>query len=163
MSIFAIPWVKSLLFILGGILGGIILGWVVGKIIALVRYPDPNKTRLYSGRQLLIVMGVVSVSVILILFAVLYKPKAKDPDITDPEDPFASGDMLPEGGETLPVGGTPDGGEEPLDDAPAEGDEPADDADTSEDEGESSDGAEPGAVDNVGIPAGEAVAVPALF
>jgi len=119
---FDIPWVKPLVFILGGILGGMVLGWVVGKIIARIKYPDPNKTRLYSGKQLLVVMGVVAVSIGLILFAVLYQPKAEDPS-DPPLDPAAGGEMLPGEEEVLPTDGELTEGGEPAADAEGSGEE----------------------------------------
>lgn len=134
---FDIPWVKPLVFIFGGILGGMVLGWVVGKIIARIKYPDPNKTRLYSGKQLLVVMGVVVVSIGLILFAVLYQPKAEDP--SDPSlDPAAGGEMLPGEGEVLPTDGELTEGGEPAADAEGSGEEekPAPDVGASEEEEE---------------------------
>ncbi|MDD2954683.1 MAG: hypothetical protein PHD67_00055 [Oscillospiraceae bacterium] len=108
MSIFSIPWVQTLLFIIGGILGGMILGWIIGKIIARVKYPDPNKTRLYSGGQLLIVMAVVVVAIALILVAVLYQFAAEDPSVLPAEGeltPGVDGGEIPAGDGEIPVDG----------------------------------------------------------
>ena len=62
----------------GGLLGSLIVGLIIGRIVAGIKYPNPDKPHIFTPKQSVIILVGVVVAVALIVFAVLYQPKPKN-------------------------------------------------------------------------------------
>ena len=85
-------------WIVGGLLGSLVIGMIIGRIVAGIKYPDPDKPHIFTPKQTAIVSVGVLVAAALIVFAMLYQPKPSQPDgdSAGMEDllPNPDGDML---------------------------------------------------------------------
>ncbi len=77
----------NIALICGGIVGSLVVGLVVGRIIASIRYPDPDKPHIFSPKQTLVLLGIVLIAVCVVVFAIMYHPKPK----TDLENQESTG------------------------------------------------------------------------
>lgn len=78
--------ITVLKYILITVGGGLALGLICGFVYAGLRYPNPNKRQMFTTVQKIIIMVIALISVGLIIFAFVNKPK---PD----EDMMVNGDM----------------------------------------------------------------------
>lgn len=101
-------WI-SIAWIAGGLFGSLAIGLIIGRIVASLKYPNPDKPQIFTTRQALIVLAAVVVAVGLIIFAVLYQPK-KSASSSDPFgegeyfDGYTDGDKMPQDGDIDPEG-----------------------------------------------------------
>ena len=58
----------------GGLLGSLIVGLIIGRIVAGIKYPNPDKPHIFTPKQSVIILVGVVVAVALIVFAMLYQP-----------------------------------------------------------------------------------------
>lgn len=87
-------------WIAGGLLGSLAVGMLIGRIVAGIKYPNPDKPHIFTPKQSAIILVSVLAAVALIVFAVLYqpKPKANDADLPYDGEMVDSIDSLPEDG-----------------------------------------------------------------
>ncbi|MDD3193352.1 MAG: hypothetical protein PHE47_05795 [Oscillospiraceae bacterium] len=93
-----------------GLLGSLVVGLVIGRIVAGIKYPNPDKPHIFTPKQSVIILIGVLVAVALIAFAILYQPKPKTDDslspgmddMMDPDGGAADGDLLND--DALPEG-----------------------------------------------------------
>ena len=53
----------------GGLLGSLIVGLIIGRIVAGIKYPNPDKPHIFTPKQSVIILVGVVVAVALIVFA----------------------------------------------------------------------------------------------
>ena len=82
-------------WIAGGLLGSLAVGMLIGRIVAGIKYPNPDKPHIFTPKQSAIILVSVLAAV-----AVLYqpKPKANDADLPFDGEMVDSIDSLPEDG-----------------------------------------------------------------
>ena len=87
-------------WIAGGLLGSLAVGMLIGRIVAGIKYPNPDKPPIFTPKQSAIILVSVLAAVALIVFAVLYQPKPKvnDADLPFDGEMVDSIDSLPEDG-----------------------------------------------------------------
>ncbi len=126
----------------GGLLGSLVVGLLIGRIVAGIKYPNPDKPHIFTPKQSIIILAGVLIAIALIVFAILYQPKPKN----------GGEDLLPSGmdGMVDPNGVLPmddaglDGGEiEPADEQldGVEEDQPEESGEENANEPETEDGA----------------------
>ena len=143
-------------WIAGGLLGSLIVGLIVGRVVAGIKYPNPDKPHIFTPKQSAILLIAVLVAVALVIFSIVYQPKPKNDG-----DPMTDMDIAnPDGMMDYP-GGLPlddlkeDGDPEPVDVLPGgEGEDPSDE--TGE-ESSAENIASSEAADGTGEPADDAV------
>lgn len=125
---------KYILITLGA---GLALGLVGGLVYAGLKYPNPNKKQIFNTKQKIIVMVIGLVSVALIVFAFVKKPKPEgdmmvNGDMSMTMGVDENGNPLPEDGGTVVDGEIVDG-ESATDgeDSAASGEESATDSEDS--------------------------------
>lgn len=130
-------------WIAGGLLGSLIVGLIIGRVVAGIKYPNPDKPHIFTPKQSAILLVSVLVAAALVIFSILYQPKPK----TGSDDPMMGTDGMMDPGEMigdlnggLPVDDLKEGDPEPIDVQPGgEGEDPdGTDEDNSEEDGENS-------------------------
>lgn len=127
-------------WIAGGLLGSLIVGLIVGRVIAGIKYPNPDKPHIFTPKQSAILLVAVLAAIALVVFSIVYQPKPKNDG-----DSMAGMDgmMNPDGmmgypnGDDLPVDDLKEGDIAPADALPGgEGEDPGEsdeDSSTAED------------------------------
>ncbi len=155
--------------IAGGLLGSLVVGLIVGRVVAGIKYPNPDKPHIFTPKQSAILLVAVLVAIALVIFAILYQPKPQtagddplvgtdgmmgpdgmmnDPAVGLPQDGLKEGDpapvdVMPGGGENLP-----DGDPESVDLSDSEGEEEGLDGENSPGDGADSDAEQPDEKEN---------------
>ena len=62
----------------GGLLGSLVVGLLIGRIVAGIKYPNPDKPHIFTPKQSIIILAGVLIAIALIVFAILYQPKPKN-------------------------------------------------------------------------------------
>lgn len=111
-------WI-NIAWIAGGLVGSLVIGLLIGRVIAGIKYPNPEKAHIFSPRQATIILIGVLVAIALVVFAVLYQPKPKTQDPSGVEGPsdFVDGNTNGAGNTPTDDGVTTDEGN--TEDVPA--------------------------------------------
>ena len=162
--------------IAGGLLGSLVVGLIVGRVVAGIKYPNPDKPHIFTPKQSAILLVAVLVAIALVIFAILYQPKPQtagddplvgtdgmmgpdgmmnDPAVGLPQDGLKEGDpapvdVMPAGGEDLPDGGEdlPDGDPESVDLSDSESQEEGSDGENPPEDGADPDVGQPDEKEN---------------
>ena len=106
----------------GGLLGSLVVGLLIGRIVAGIKYPNPDKPHIFTPKQSIIILAGVLIAIALIVFAILYQPKPKNggedllpsgmDGMVDPNGVLPMDDAGLDGGEIEPADEQLDGVEE---------------------------------------------------
>ena len=104
--------------IAGGLLESLVVGLIVGRVVAGIKYPNPDKPHIFTPKQSAILLVAVLVAIALVIFAILYQPKPQ----TAGDDPLVGTDgmMGPDGMMNDPAVGLPQDGLKEGDPAPVD-------------------------------------------
>ena len=130
-------------WIAGVLLGSLIVGLIVGRVVAGIKYPNPDKPHIFTPKQSAILLVAVLAAIALVIFSIVYQPKPKnDSDSMAGMDGMMGPDgMVDYPGGDLPVDGLKEGDPEPVDVLPGgEGEQLPDESgeDSSAEDGETS-------------------------
>lgn len=131
-------------WIAGGLLGSLVVGLIVGRVVAGIKYPNPDKPHIFTPKQSAILLVAVLAAIALVVFSIVYQPKPK----TDGDSMAGMDGMMgPDGmtdytGGDLPVDGLKEGDPAPDNALPGggEGEDLPDESgeDSSAEDGETS-------------------------